>query len=111
MVQKNAANLFLIVISGKVYCLYSVYILSILLYGSECWSLKDVQYRKLRAFYRLCVRKMCRITMRQTQKYHIKADDNNKKLAIHSFHYYYHTAFFDGPDTWPAWTWTSFPAR
>ena len=49
-----------------------------------------MQYRKLRAFHRLCVRKLCRITMRQTQKYHIKADDNNKKLAIHSFHYYYH---------------------
>ena len=37
--------------------------LSILLYGSESWCLREDLFNRLRKFFNSCVRKMCRVTM------------------------------------------------
>ena len=53
---------------GKV---YSVLCLTILLYGSECWSLREDMFNRLRVFHNTCVRSMCRVTMRHVIRHHI----------------------------------------
>ena len=42
---------------------YVSFILSILLYGCECWSLTEKLLNKLRAFHHRCVRSICRVTL------------------------------------------------
>ena len=65
--------------------------LSILLYGSECWCLREDLFRRLRVFFNRCVRQMCRITMRQVIKHRINDASLRKRLGIESFDTYYNS--------------------
>jgi hypothetical protein len=44
---------------------YEALVLSILLYGCECWHLTASQRQRLTSFHRSCVRRMCRVTVFQ----------------------------------------------
>ena len=41
-------------------------VLSILLYGSECWGLREDLYDRLNCFHNRCVRTMCPIAVAHT---------------------------------------------
>ena len=73
---------------GKV---YTVLVLTILLYGSECWCLREDLFRRLRVFHNTCMRSMCRITMRQVRRHRISNEDLQKRLGIKAFDFYYNT--------------------
>jgi hypothetical protein len=66
-------------------------LLSILLYGSECWCLTKKLFRRLRAFHRRCVRTMSHITMHHTIKHNIKTTDLLQQLGIQSMEHYYNS--------------------
>jgi hypothetical protein len=65
--------------------------LSILLYGSESWCLREDLAQRLRVFYNSCVRKMCRVTMRQVWRHHITTKSLLDRLGIVSFDEYYNS--------------------
>ena len=46
---------------------YIALVLTILLYGSECWSLTEKLHNRLHAFHFRCVRSMCRVTRLHTK--------------------------------------------
>ena len=48
---------------------YLALVLTILLYGSECWSLTEKLYNRLRAFHHRCIRSMCRVTRLHTRRH------------------------------------------
>jgi hypothetical protein len=48
--------------------LFNSLVVSILLYGSECWTLTSVLHRRVKSFYNRCVRIMCRCTNWNTTK-------------------------------------------
>ena len=66
-------------IKGKI---YQSLILSILLYGSECWSLTQKLYLRLQSFHRKSARKLCRITMKQTKKWRPQTTWNKILLLL-----------------------------
>jgi hypothetical protein len=74
-------------VKGRV---YTALVLSILLYGSECWCLREDLFRRLQAFHNRCARTMCRITMAHTIRNHIRTADVLARLGIKPFTYYYH---------------------
>jgi hypothetical protein len=65
--------------------------ISILLYGCECWSLKEKELQRLRVFYNRCIRSMCKVTMRQVFVHRISTAELLKRLGIRSLDYYYNT--------------------
>jgi exonuclease III len=75
-------------VKGMIYCSL---VLSILLYGSECWCLTKKLFRRLRAFHRRCVRTMSHITMHHTIKHNIKTTDLLQQLGIQSMEHYYNS--------------------
>jgi hypothetical protein len=70
---------------------YVALVLSILLYGSECWCLTEKLFNKLRSFHNSCARAMCLITMRHTIKHHVKTASLLKRLDIKSLDFFYNT--------------------
>ena len=64
-------------------------VLSMLLYGSECWSMTNAIMAKLTTFYRKRVRTMCRVTISHTIKHRIKTTDLLEQLNIKPLKYYY----------------------
>jgi hypothetical protein len=66
-------------VKGQVYVALC---LSILLYGSEVWCLREDLFRRLRNFHHRCCRAMCRITIAQTIRHHISSADLFKKLGL-----------------------------
>jgi hypothetical protein len=73
------------VIKGKVYV---ALVLTILLYGSECWCVRADHLRSLQSFHRRCVRAMCRVTMRSTKKHRITTESLLERLGIRTMEYY-----------------------
>jgi exonuclease III len=71
--------------------IYSTLVLNILLYGSECWSMKEVQRRRLRVFHARCLRTICKVSMLMTRHKHIPTKALEIKLGIHGVNYYYST--------------------
>jgi len=71
--------------------IYVVLVLSILLYGSECWCMKKMLMDKLRSFYHKCVRDLCGINMYHTQQHHITTTSLLARLGIHSIEHYYYS--------------------
>ena len=67
---------------------YVALVLSILLYGSECWCLTAVLWRKLRTFHRSCTRAMCRINRWHTWKCKITAASVSQRLGLKSLETY-----------------------
>jgi len=72
-------------VQGKV---YRALVLSILLYGSECWTLKATDRLRLVRFHRRCVRTMCRVTLRTTFKGRIRTTSLLKRSGCQSMDYY-----------------------
>ena len=70
---------------------YVALCLTVLLYGSECWSLTGKLFSRLRAFHAKCVRAMCRVTMQHTRKHRISTASLLKRLEIKHLDYYYNT--------------------
>jgi hypothetical protein len=70
---------------------YVALVLSVLLYGSECWCLTEKLYNKLRVFHNSCARAMCRINMRHTIRHHITTKSLFLRLHIQPLDHYYNT--------------------
>ena len=70
--------------------IYVALCLSILLYGSEVWSLREDLLNRLRSFHHRCVRTMCRINIAHTLRHHITTESLLKRLGIESLDTYYH---------------------
>jgi hypothetical protein len=68
---------------------YVSLVLTILLYGSECWCLRKDLLDRLRVFHHRCVRDMCRVTLRHTHKHHISTATLLTRLDIHPIDTYY----------------------
>ena len=74
-------------VKGQVYVALC---LSILLYGSEVWCLREDLFQRLRCFHHRCCRIMCRITMAHTIRHHISSADLLEKLGLSPLDTYYH---------------------
>jgi hypothetical protein len=74
---------------------YESLVLSLLLYGSECWVVSAENVRLLQRFHRnlRCIRIMCRVTRHHTWKQHISTEELEAKLGIHdiSLGHYVHS--------------------
>lgn len=75
-------------LKGKIYI---TLVLNVVLYGCECWTMKQTLLNKLNSFHRRCVRRMCRTTTLAMRAQHIHHSDLFKRLGIHSLDHYYHT--------------------
>ena len=62
---------------------YESLVLSLLLYGSECWVVNAENMRLLQRFHRKCIRIMCRVTRQHTRKHHISTGELEATLGIH----------------------------
>jgi len=62
--------------------IYVTFVLSVLLYGSECWSLREDLYDRLNCFHDRCVRTMCLITVAHTIRHHIRSESLNERVGI-----------------------------
>ena len=71
---------------GKVYLVLA---LTVLLYGSEVWCLREDLLAKLRSFHNRCCRAMCRITMVNTRRCHIPSVQLYRRLGIAAVEQYY----------------------
>ena len=67
---------------------YVALVLSILLYGSECWCLTKTLWQKLRTFHRSCTRVLCRINRWHTWKCRISAASVSQRLGLKSLETY-----------------------
>ena len=67
---------------------YEGLILSILLFGSECWSLTADARRRLSCFHNRCVRQMCRVTKWHQWKLHIHQHTMESRLDVKCLDYY-----------------------
>ena len=72
-------------VKGIVYC---TFILSILLYGAESWSLTETLLRKLRNFHHRCLRAMRRINRKHTREHRISNAILLKRLSLKSIDCY-----------------------
>ena len=63
-------------------------ILSILLYGSEGWSLTELHLHQLRVFHAQCLRAMCRVTRKHTWDHHISTQELGQRLGIETIDTY-----------------------
>jgi hypothetical protein len=70
--------------------LFKSLVLSILLYGSECWTMTAVLHRLLKSFFNRCVRRMTRITnWRTTKCQKITSAELAGRVGLKSFDDYY----------------------
>ena len=67
---------------------YAALIISILLYGSESWSLTEKLLHKLRLFHHRCIRAMCRVTRRHTRQHHIRTAELLTRVGLASLDTY-----------------------
>jgi hypothetical protein len=73
---------------GRLYC---AFVLSILLYGSECWCMTEKLFARIRKFHNSCVRAMCRVNIRHTIRHHITTTSLLNKLHLKHIDHYYHS--------------------
>jgi len=67
---------------------YNALVLSVLLYGSETWTLLKTDQDKLERFHRRCVRTICNISRWKQWKTHTTSADLERRLGIHSLEHY-----------------------
>jgi hypothetical protein len=67
---------------------YEALILSILLYGCECWCMTEVLQQRLRVFHAQCLRAMCRVTRKHTWEHHITSVELMQRLGLDSIDFY-----------------------
>ena len=72
-------------VKGKV---YSSFILPILLYGAECWSLTEQLLNNIRRFHHRCVRSICRVNRYYTWTNRIQTVDLLTRLSVQSIDTY-----------------------
>ena len=73
---------------------YESLLLSLLLYGSECWAVSAENMRLLQRFHRKCTRIMCRVTRHHARKHRISTEELEAikaKLGIHDIRHYVHS--------------------
>ena len=75
-------------VKGK---MYVALVLSILMYGSECWTMTAELMNELKTFHNSNVRSMCKVNMRNTQKHHISSATLFKRLNIQPIDSYFHS--------------------
>ena len=63
-------------------------VLSLLLYGSECWVATAEIMRLLQRFHRRCIRIMCRVTRHHTRKHRVSTEELEAKLGIRDVRHY-----------------------
>ena len=63
---------------------YVALVLSILLYGCECWAITASMRRKVQSFHNRCSRIMCGINMWHVKEQHIKTDSVLEQLGLRS---------------------------
>jgi hypothetical protein len=68
--------------------------LSILLYGSEVWCLREDLFHRLRGFHRRCCRVMCRITRAHTIRHHVSSANLFEQLGLRPSDTFYHRRLF-----------------
>ena len=68
---------------------FKVLVLSILLYGSECWCMKADLQADIRSFYNRCIRAMCGMDMGTTQAHHITSESLYARLGLQPIEVYY----------------------
>ena len=61
---------------------FSAFVLSQLLYQSECWALREDHERKLRKFFNRCLRAMTGVTWMQQQELHINCAQLAERLGL-----------------------------
>ena len=67
---------------------YKTLVLSILLYGSESWALKQTSWNKLRVFHNDCVRRMCRATRHMQWQHHLSNKQLRSRLHLEEIEVY-----------------------
>ena len=87
-------------VKGRVYV---ALVLSILLYGSESWSLRADLFQRLRSFHNYACRSMCRIAMAHTIRHHISQKPFTNALASTPLTATTTTDFSSGEGTSRAW--------
>lgn len=65
-------------------------ILSILLYGSEAWTVSARTRKRLQNFFNRCARTMCRVTRWHTWKQRISQRTLEKRIGLRTFSQYLH---------------------
>jgi hypothetical protein len=75
---------------------YVALCLSILLYGSEVWSLRGDLFNRLRHFHHRCAQTMCRITIARIIRHRVSSANIFKPLSIEPFEHTTIVVFFDG---------------
>ena len=63
-------------------------VLSILLYGAECWCLQEELYNKLCVFFARCLRGMCRVNRTNTYTYRISNEQLRERIGVASIDAY-----------------------
>jgi hypothetical protein len=81
---------------------YVALCLSILLYGSEIWCLREDLFNRLRHFHHRCARTMCRITIAYKIRHRISSASLFKRLLIEPIDAYYNRRLL---------RWTGYVAR
>jgi hypothetical protein len=71
--------------------IYVSLVLSVLLYGSETWALREDLSQRLRSFHHRCARTMCRITMAHTIRCKIRTSSLLERLGIQTVETYYYS--------------------
>jgi hypothetical protein len=74
--------------SGAKHIVYLVVVMSILLYGSECWCLTEASMDKLRCFHARCVRSMNRVTLKHCFNHRISTASLLDKMNLESIDTY-----------------------
>ena len=69
--------------------IYVTLVLSVLLYGSECWGLREDLFDLLNSFHNRCIRTMCRITIAHTIRCHIRSESLYERVGIRPLRTYY----------------------
>ena len=69
------------VASSRKASIYKAIVCSVLLYGSECWAMRQDLLDKLEKFHNQCVRSMCRVTLRDQWIYHTRNRDLRKRFT------------------------------
>jgi hypothetical protein len=64
------------------------YIFSILLYGTECWSLTEKILDRLRFFHNHCICFMCRVSRKHTWGHLISLAKLCKRIGLYPIDYY-----------------------
>ena len=67
---------------------YTSLILSILLYGCECWALTERLLHRLHVFHAQCVRAMCRVTRKHVWEHNITTGELCARLGLDFIDYY-----------------------